>query len=155
MIRVLAVAMVGTLGACISVTSVGSDTSASTSDSTASSSSSSSDASSSSEASDSTASSDSTGAPAPEETCLDIGSGAPYPDACMPAQDDTICEVCIKLSCCAALLMCDSYEACVCLLSCAETGASPAVCNDACGSDDGGCDLGGCGEVECADACGG
>jgi len=145
------------LGACITVTSVGSDTSASTTATTDTGESSSSSAApaSSSETGDAPSSTETSGGPPPEETCLDIGSAAPYPDACMPAQDDTICEVCIKLSCCGALLMCASYEACVCLLSCAETGAPPQVCNDACGSAAGSCDLGGCGEVECAEACGG
>ena len=150
MIRVVAIAALALVG-CTTVTSVGSDTGMPTSttqgDDTT-------DASTTMlSSSESASSSDGTGGYEPPQQCLDLAVNAPYPDVCTPAADDPLCDVCTKLSCCAALMMCDAYTACVCLLQCADTGLPTDVCNDACAAMGGTCDLAGCGEAECAQAC--
>lgn len=149
MIRSVAIVSLA-LVACTTVTSVGSDTGVDTGSAA---SSSSSDAATTTIASAASASSDGTGGYEPPQQCLELATHAPYPELCTPATDDDICTVCTKLSCCAALMMCEAYTACVCLLQCADTGLPADVCNDACGAMGGTCDLTGCGEVECAQAC--
>jgi hypothetical protein len=138
------------LVACETVTSVGSDTglpTGTTTDHAAS------EDSTTMTPSESTSSSAGTGGYEPPQECLALAVNAPYPDVCTPATDDPLCDVCTKLSCCATLMMCDAYTACACLLQCADTGLPADVCNDACAAMGGSCDLAGCGEVECAQAC--
>lgn len=151
MTRNVAIALLALVG-CTTVTSVGSDTGMptgttqgddTTDDATTMLSSS----------SESASSSDGTGGYEPPPQCLALAVNAPYPDVCTTAVDDPICDVCTKLSCCAALMMCDAYTTCTCLLQCADTGLPADVCNDACGATGGTCDLSGCGEVECEQAC--
>lgn len=90
----------------------------------------------------------------PYAVCEDIDTtGEPFPDSCMPSPSDSPCLQCIKLVCCSELLSCASYEACVCQIDCAEMADPPDVCNEACGGSPGGCDLSGCGELECEQLC--
>jgi len=88
------------------------------------------------------------------EVCQDIDTtGEPFPDSCAPSPADSPCLQCVKLVCCSELLACPSYEACVCQIDCAEANGPPDVCTDACGSAGGGCDLSGCGALECEQLC--
>ena len=90
----------------------------------------------------------------PYSLCEDIETtGEPFPDSCKPLQSDAPCVQCIKLVCCSALLSCPSYQACACQIDCAEMAEPPDVCNEACGGSPGGCDLSGCGELECEQLC--
>ncbi|HET6584583.1 MAG TPA: hypothetical protein VFG69_14090 [Nannocystaceae bacterium] len=92
----------------------------------------------------------------PYAVCDDIETtGEPFPDSCTPSPADAPCLQCIKLVCCGELLSCASYEACVCQIDCAEMAGPPDVCNDACAGSPGGCDLSGCGELECEQVCDG
>lgn len=90
----------------------------------------------------------------PYAVCEDIDTtGEPFPDSCAPSTGDSPCLQCIKLVCCSELLSCPSFEACVCQIDCADAGAPPDVCTSSCGSAGEGCDLSGCGEVECDQVC--
>jgi hypothetical protein len=99
---------------------------------------------------------DSTGTgddPDPYEVCEHIDTtGEPFPDSCAPSQSDSPCLQCIKLVCCSELLSCPSYQACACHIDCAAANSPPDVCASACGANDG-CDLSGCGELECEQLC--
>lgn len=90
----------------------------------------------------------------PYAVCEDIDTtGEPFPDSCAPSPNDSPCLQCIKLVCCSELLSCPSFEACACQIDCAAAGAPPDVCTSSCGSTGEGCDLSGCGEVECDQVC--
>jgi hypothetical protein len=92
----------------------------------------------------------------PYAVCEDIDTtGEPFPDSCAPSPGDSPCLQCIKLVCCGELLSCPSFEACACQIDCADAGAPPDVCTESCGSTGEGCDLSGCGEVECDQVCAG
>jgi hypothetical protein len=81
-------------------------------------------------------------------------TGGPVPGSCTPSPADSSCLQCIKLVCCSELWSCPSYEACVCMIDCAESGGPPDVCTQACGESGSACDLTGCGQLDCAQLCG-
>lgn len=88
------------------------------------------------------------------EVCEDIDTtGEPFPESCTPSPSDSPCLQCTKLVCCSQLMSCPSYQACACHIDCAEANGTPDVCNDACGSAEDGCDLSGCGALECEQLC--
>lgn len=90
----------------------------------------------------------------PYAVCEDIDTtGEPFPDSCTPLPMDSPCLQCIKLVCCSELLSCPSFEACACQIDCANAGGPPDVCTISCGTTGQGCDLSGCGEVECDQVC--
>lgn len=103
---------------------------------------------------DATSASDGSTGADPYAVCDDLDTtGGPFPDSCTPSPDDHPCLQCIKLICCSELLSCPSFAACACQIDCAQMGAPPDVCNDACGQSPGGCDFSGCGELECEQVC--
>ena len=52
---------------------------------------------------------------------------------CAPADTDTLCEACVKDSCCAQVEACDANLACTCLVECLGDGGTQQQCNQACG----------------------
>jgi hypothetical protein len=90
----------------------------------------------------------------PYEVCENVDTtGEPFPDSCAPSPSDSPCLQCIKLVCCSELLSCPSYESCACQIDCAEANGPPDFCAEACAGTGEGCDLSGCGALECEQLC--